>query len=844
MKILCIDGNSILNRAFYGIKLLSTKDGVFTNGIYGFLNILLKLCDSTNPEAVAIAFDVRGKNFRHEMFCDYKANRKGMPQELAVQMPILQELLTSLGYNIIKKEGFEADDVLGTLSKLATQNGDNCFIATGDRDSLQLINDNTTVLLITTKQGTEAVDEKAVLEKYGVLPNALIDVKALMGDSSDNVPGVAGVGEKTALDLIQKFKDLDGVYQNIESDEIKKGVKQKLSDNKDMAYLSRELVTINRDVPIENDLSKFIPTEKDEDKVTEILTKLEMFSMLARFSISSDVKKITDEQKSQQNLAVVTVQKATEQDVENFKKPVVFENDGVFYAVEKSGTFSLDDKTIDQVLQKKDLELVVYDAKKIYNKAFEIGTVCDNIVFDIKLAAYLLNPLSNDYSLQKLATEYGADNEFLCEQLEFAGKLCRLYKNLETLVVQQDMKKLLDEIELPLSKVLCDMENEGFLVDTNGIVAFGEQLTELSKTEKNAVFEIAGEQFNLNSPKQLGEILYNKLKINPGKKTKTGFSTNAETLEALRSENPIVEHILKYRSYQKLNSTYVEGLVKAADENGRIHTEFKQTETRTGRISSRDPNLQNIPVRTELGSRMRSFFVAKEGYLLLDADYSQIELRVLSSISDDVKMQSAFKDDRDIHTETASEVFKLPRDMINADLRRKAKAVNFGIVYGMGAFSLSKDINVSVAEASRYIDGYLETYSGVKAYLDGAINFAKKEGYVTTLFGRRRNIPEIQSSNKMIVASGKRLAMNTPIQGTAADIIKIAMIRVANELSAQNLDAKLILQVHDELIVEASASDSEKAAQILKQEMETAANCLSVPVEVEVSSGKTWFEAK
>ncbi len=818
---------------------------MFTNGIYGFLNILLKLTDKIEPDAVAIAFDVRGKNFRHEMYSEYKANRKGMPQELADQMPVLQELLTALGYNLVMMKGFEADDVLGTLAKLSKQSGDICYIATGDRDSLQLVDSDVFVLLTTTKQGagdTETIDTEKVLEKYGVSPKALIDVKALMGDSSDNVPGVSGVGEKTALSLISKFETLDGVYQNIEDTAIKPGTRQKLVAEKDIAYLSKKLVTIDCDVPINAELSEFVPKQKDEKKSIDILSRLEMFSLIERFGLSSQgvVLKTT----TQKKLDNVTLRPATESDIEQLKQPLLYKQEDMFIAVEQQNVFSLEDEQLKALFERQDIELVVYDAKLFYHKAIELNALSPNIKFDILLAAYVLNPLSNDYSILKLSTEYRTEDGFLCEGFEASSRILNLYKKLEQLVVEQDMKKLLDEIELPLAKVLCDMESEGFLVDTDGIAKFGEQLTKMQDDERAAVFDIAGEEFNLNSPKQLAEILFNKLKINPGKKTKTGFSTNAETLEALRAENPIVEHILSYRSYQKLNSTYVEGLIKAADQNGRIHTEFKQTETRTGRISSRDPNLQNIPIRTELGSRMREYFVAKEGYTLLDADYSQIELRVLASISDDQKMQSAFKDDRDIHTETASEVFKLPRDMINADLRRKAKAVNFGIVYGMGAFSLSKDISVSVAEASRYIEGYLETYSGVKLYLENAIDFAKKEGYVSTLFGRRRNIPELQSSNKMIQASGKRLAMNTPIQGTAADIIKIAMIRVANELEKSGLEAKLILQVHDELIVEASKQHQQQAASILKNEMEQAAKCLSVPIEVEVKGGDTWFLAK
>lgn len=845
MKLLCIDGNSVLNRAFYGIKLLTTRDGRYTNAVYGFMNIFLKLIAELAPDAVAVAFDMRGGTFRNELYSGYKANRKGMPEELAQQLPVLQELLGYLGYSVVTAKGFEADDLLGTFSLEAKREGARCFIATGDRDSLQLVDDGTTVLLTTTKFGrgeTEMIDPARVMELYGVEPIQLIEVKALMGDSSDNVPGVAGVGEKTALSLIQSFKDLDGVYENLADASIKPGVRDKLTRDKDMAYLSRRLVTIKRDVPVDASLENYRKTEGEPEKAAALLGELEMHSIVERLGLKVSAEAPAKEKRTEQP-ETVQVSDAAAGDIEGQSELFLLSTQDGFFAVSGMRVLRLGRDALRAVLSRKDARLCCFDSKGLYHTARALGADAPSFAFDLELAAYLLNPAASDYSIERLAAEYAVRPAFCCEALPEAGLAMPLCEKLGRLLDESGMTKLLCDIELPLARVLADMEEEGFLVDTKGIREFGAELEKAIETEKKEVFRIADGEFNLNSPKQLGHVLFEKLGIRAGKKTKSGFSTDAETLESLRADNPIVEHILSYRTYQKLQSTYVEGLLKAAGPDGRVHTVFKQTETRTGRISSTEPNLQNIPVRTDLGSRMRRFFEAGEGRVLLDADYSQIELRVLAAISDDKHMKAAFAEGEDIHTATASQIFKLPRTMVTPLLRRRAKAVNFGIVYGIGAFSLAKNTGVSVQEASKYIADYLDTYSGIRNYLEKTVEDAKNRGFVTTLFGRRRMLPDLQSSNKQVQALGKRLAMNTPIQGTAADIIKLAMIRVSERLKNEKLDAKLILQVHDELIVESSEQDAKKAAAALKEEMENAA-MLSVALEVEVGEGKTWYDAK
>ena len=840
MKLLCIDGNSVANRAFYGIKLLSTRDGRYTNAIYGFLNIFLKLLDDYKPDAVAAAFDLRAKTFRHEMYKEYKGTRKAMPEELAQQMPVLRQLLADLGYRVVTCEGYEADDILGTLAAACEKDGDECLIATGDRDSLQLIDTGATVLLTTTHFGRgelSVMDKAAVETQYGVSPNQLIDVKALMGDSSDNVPGVAGVGEKTALALISRFGSLDGVYENIDSPEIKSGVREKLKNDRDSAYLSKKLVTISAEVPVDRDTNNYKKSAGDPHKAAETLRELEMHSVADRLGLSSAV---AAEKKEQEQL---TASAPGTDELKAAEKLYIVPSESGFAATDGEKAYLLDKTALKAALSNEKTKKSCYDAKALWHFALGAGTEPNGLAFDVKLAAYLLNPSASGYEPERLAAEYRVECPAECGQLPGLMALPALDEKLSSLLQDEGMTALLRDIELPLSGVLAKMENEGFLVDTAGIAKFGEELTEEINGELNEIYTLVGREFNLNSPKQLGEALFVTLGLPVVKKKKSGYSTDAETLEKLRGAHPVIDHILAYRSYQKLNSTYVQGLLRAADAGGRVHTVFNQTETRTGRISSTDPNLQNIPVRTELGGRLRRFFVAGEGNVLLDADYSQIELRVLAHMSGDEKMIAAFTGDKDIHTETASQIFRVAPQDVTPLLRRKAKAVNFGIVYGIGAFSLAKNTGVSVAEADKYIKDYLATYSGVHRYLEETVENAVKEGYVTTMYGRRRALPELANSNKGIQALGKRLAMNTPIQGTAADIIKIAMIRVQERLEKEKLDARLILQVHDELIVEASEKDADRAAMALEEEMENAA-LLSAPLVAEVGRGRCWYDAK
>lgn len=847
MKLLCLDGNSILNRAFYAIKLLTTKDGRYTNAIHGFMSVFVKLIDKYQPDAVAIAFDERAKTFRHKMYDGYKATRKGMPEELASQMPVLKELLTLLGYTYVTAAGYEADDILGTFAESCKKRGDICLIATGDRDSLQLVSDATTVLLTTTKAGhgeTDEITPAVFAERYnGLEPKQLIELKALMGDSSDNIPGVAGVGEKTALDLISRFASLEGVYENIEDESIKTGVRAKLEKDKETAYLSRVLATINDEVPIDTDPASYVKAAGEPQKAAALLGSLEMHTMVSRLKLgdlpATAVAPAAEEKKKE--LKTVEITDGVFAELKKLDKIFLLEREGVFYSSFGENGWRLDKATLEEIL-KDDIPKYFFDVKKFWHAALEGGYEIKNAVFDLKLAAYLLSPASAGYEPSALAAEYSTEKSFECDvdALSYIEPLCGITANM---LEKQGMRKLHDEIELPFSRVLAEMETAGFAVDKDGIGEFGRELIALIEKKQEEIYSLAGKKFNINSPKQLGEVLFDDLGLPALKMNKSGYATDAETLDKLSESHPIINKILNYRTYQKLNSTYVEGLMKAVDTSGRIHTEFMQTETRTGRISSREPNLQNIPVRTELGARFRKYFVAPAGRVLCDADYSQIELRVLASISDDKLMSEAFLQDRDIHTETASEIFKVPREQVSSELRRRAKAVNFGIVYGIGAFSLAKDVGVSVSEAKQYIEDYLATYSGVAGYLKKTVEQATRDGFVTTAYGRRRVLPELLSSNKNLQALGKRLAMNTPIQGTAADIIKIAMIKVSERVRAEKLDARLVLQVHDELIIEASEKDGKRAATVLKEEMERAAN-LTTPLAVDVGTGATWSEAK
>lgn len=845
MKMLVIDGNSIINRAFYGIRLLSNKNGVFTNAVTGFLNIYLKELDIVKPDCVAAAFDMRAKTFRHKAVSSYKANRKGMPDELAMQLPLVKELISALGVSVIECEGYEADDILGTLSEMCRKNGDECVVLTGDRDSLQLINDHVMVRLVTNKE-TICYDEKLFIENYGFEPIHLIDLKALMGDSSDNISGVPGIGEKTASTLIQKYKTIENLYSSIEEAGLSKGVLNKLLTGEEAARESKWLATICKEAPVSVEVSDYLDRPEDRKAVGKLLTELEMFKMLDRLGISPVANDEPDEEEYMQpELPVRPEEKElSEQDILKFEESYfIFDTDNGSVKILSGGKIfkSSSEELIKNYLGSRGMKYT-FDAKKSYKYAFERGVrVCD-VVFDAQIAAYLLDPLLNEYDIDKLCALYriqfdseDADSDIICLEL-----LC---KKLSTEIKNKEMDKLLYETELPLTEVLASMETEGICVDVPGVKKFGEMLSERIEKSQKDIFEAVGEEFNISSPKQLGHILFEVMGLPAKKKTKSGYSTNADVLEELRPMSPVIDMILEYRQLSKLRSTYVDGLLKTVSSDGKIHTVFKQTETRTGRISSTEPNMQNIPVRTELGKEMRKFFRASEGKILLDADYSQIELRIMAHMCDDKNMQKAFTDGADIHTSTAAQVFGMPEEMVTSQMRSAAKAVNFGIIYGIGAFSLSKDINVTVPQAKKYIENYLGKYPNVKKFMDETISSAEETGYVKTMFGRQRPVPELRASNKMVQAAGRRIAINTPVQGTAADIIKIAMVRVFRRLEKENLNARLILQVHDELIVETDLASADKAAACLEEEMKNAV-MLSIPLTADVQRGETWYDAK
>ena len=853
MKLLVLDGNSIINRAFYGIKLLTTKDGRYTNAIYGFMNIFYKLCDELHPDSVAFAFDLKAPTFRHKMYDEYKAGRKPMPPELAEQMPVLKDLLRALGYKIVTKEGYEADDILGTLA-FSCKEGDECYIATGDRDSLQLVGDNVKVLLASTKMGrpeTNIYDVKRIKDDYGVTPHQLIDIKALMGDSSDNIPGVSGVGQKTAQSLISELGSIQNIYDNIDTIDIRETLRNKLKNDKDSAFMSYKLGEICKSVPIETDYSFYVPDEGDKGEALSILRSLEMYKLIDNIglnTVSYDAKpeNTTVKEYKRVNSLNAFLLKANKLYFVYSVKDGRFESLAACNGDDICEVNTENDSEVEafiNILEDENTEKYTFNIKPLYAYAFSHGFEIKNVKMDLMLAAYLLNPSAKDYDIEKLAAEYNVYYEADGGFSALSETVYPLTVKLSALLEERDQTELLSNIELPLAEVLASMEKIGVKVDKSGIEAFGDMLGERIKGLQSRIYELAGEEFNINSPKQLGEILFVKLAIPTKKKTKSGFSTNAEVLEKLADEYEIVKFILEYRTYTKLKSTYCDGLLKEIAADGRIHSTFNQTETRTGRISSTEPNLQNIPVRTELGREMRKFFIADDGKVLVDADYSQIELRVLSDIADDKAMIDAFNNGDDIHAITASQVFKMPLQMVTPLMRSRAKAVNFGIVYGIGAFSLAKDIGVSRAEADRYIKDYLHHYSGVDRYMNEVVEEAKKNGYVKTLFGRRRYLPELSSSNGMLRAFGERVARNMPIQGTAADIIKIAMIRVYTRLKEENLNARLILQIHDELIVEAPENEKTKAELIVKEEMENACK-MKVLLKSDAHSGESWYDAK
>lgn len=834
MKLLLIDGNSIMNRAFYGIRTLTSPKGVPTNALTGFMNIYLKLLKEEQPDRICAAFDLKAPTFRHKLYTEYKGTRHAMPDELAAQMPLIKDILRAMGVAIAEKEGYEADDIIGTLSRAAYEQGAECVIMTGDRDSFQLVNDKVTVRLASTKEDVYYTPEK-INEVYGVSPREMLEVKALMGDSSDNIPGVAGIGEKTALGLIQKYHNIQYIFDNLSQLDIAKGVRAKLENGKESAELSRILGEICLTAPVSENFDDYEVKNGDRSAVVGILQELGMNSAIKKLGLDG-VKGTKTEIKASPKPANTTAPKTEiKADTTPYDKDAL----NVLVLNGEIAAFR-DTKRVDGDLKpilESEEPIHTDNAKAFYTKCILKGIEPKNVTFDMTLAAYLLDVNASSYDMERLCAKYSIE----LDSNEPVKALILLNKALYSDICSQGMLKVLREIELPLSEVLASMEHEGIALDSEGLAKFGEEiLPKIAELEKQ-VCDIAGHEFNLGSPKQLSVVLYEELGLPAGKKRKTGYSTDSETLEELIDKSPIIKPILEYRKLTKLYNTYVKGLQNAVSEDGRMYTTFKQTETRTGRISSAEPNIQNIPVRTELGRNFRKFLIAEEGKVLCDADYSQIELRVLASLSNDKVMIETFKEGRDIHAETAESVFRKTAGQSDPDLRRKAKAVNFGIVYGIGAFSLAKDIGTTVGDAKRYIDDYLAHFSGVKHYMDTNTQSAEKDGYAVTMFGRRRFIPEILSTNKVVKALGKRIAMNTPIQGSAADIIKIAMIRVYRRLKKELPQAKLILQVHDELIVEAPEESAQQALNILKEEMQSAVT-LSVPLLVDAKCGKTWFE--
>ena len=853
-RLLAIDGNSIVNRAFYGVKALTTKDGRYTNAIVGFLNILARLREQTQADHIAVAFDVHAPTFRHEMYDAYKAGRKGMPDELREQMGPLKDILRAMGLTLVEQAGFEADDILGTLSRAAANAGDECFVATGDRDSLQLVGERVTVLLATTKMGhpeTVVFDIAAIKEKYGLTPDQLIDLKALQGDTSDNIPGVPGVGEKTALDLMQRFGALDTIYEQLETLDIRDSLRAKLANGRESAYISKKLGTICREAPIDTDKAHYAIGDMRRAELARLLQGLELFKWMEKLGLTDEP--IPNAQAAVELPALTVEGNEAAADIiaiarETGKLDVLAQVEGdeisalavaVVGKLARIDRLTFDFEDLIDLLTDPAIKKRTHDSKPLYAALLAQGLTPAGFALDTALAAYLLNPLSSDYSLTRLMQEYAIPAPSDEPLIGFAALADRLAAQVE----EQGMTSLLTEVEQPLAEVLASMENVGCFVDREGIAAFGRELTARIATLQNDIWQAVGYEFNLNSPKQLGKALFEDLGLPAGKKTKSGYSTNAEVLEKLRTQHPVVEKLLEYRTLTKLNGTYCEGLLKVITPDGRIHSVFNQTETRTGRISSSEPNLQNIPVRSELGRQMRRFFLAGEGWELCDADYSQIELRVLAHMADEPTMIEAFNTGEDIHRSTAAQVFGVSPDTVTPEMRSSAKAVNFGIIYGIGAHSLSEDIGVSYGQAKEYIENYLRHFSKVDAFMRRLIDDATEKGYGETLFARRRPLPELKAGNAMTRHFGERVARNMPIQGTAADIIKIAMVRVYRRLQAEGMRARLILQIHDELMVEAPPEEAERAAALLKEEMEAAAS-LRVKLEVDVHRGRTWYDAK
>ena len=886
MKLMVLDGNSIINRAFYGVRPLTTREGLHTNALFGFVNILQRFLDGEQPDAVCVAFDRHEPTFRHEADEQYKANRHGMPEELHQQMPILKEILAAMHIPCYDMAGYEADDLIGTISRRCEAANWDCVIVTGDRDALQLITDRTCVMLVSSKAGqtvTHHMDEAAFREKYGFAPQSLIDLKALMGDSSDNIRGVAGIGEKTATDLICRYETIDKLYAALPHIEAKPAVINKLTAGEDSARRSYFLAAIVTDAPLdfrpEDALCKPWSAE-----LYNIFLRLEFTKFIERYHLTPPAERLAAAIEEEDSSYTVTVETpTTDADAARLLKLwrkcdtvalyalpdlsvlcvecEVDEEHGLT-AILRPDLFTGDWDALLRALFSGDIAKVSHNVKDLHRALLQQGITGEGILFDTALAAYLLDATAGGYDLDRLFMAYcGAElpapahlaagafsplgenpkaDAALCS---YTAAIAALYEILPAKLDALGLTALHDEMELPLCPVLAEMELHGFKVDTAALRDFGVTLRQRMEALEQEIYSLAGEEFNINSPKQLGVILFDNLQLPHGKKTKTGWSTNADILNKLRTEHPVVAHVLEYRHLAKLNSTYAEGLLKAVDSDDRIRTRFQMTVTATGRLSSAEPNLQNIPTRTEVGREIRRLFIPEKGNVLVDADYSQIELRLLAHIADDKEMQQAFLSGRDFHTVTAAKVFHVEESAVTPAMRSRAKAVNFGIIYGMSAFSLSQDINVSVAEAKDYIDRYFETYGAVRAYMDAVVAQGKERGYVATQYGRRRAVPELRSSNHIQRGFGERVALNMPIQGTAADVIKLAMVRVHDALKKENLAARLIMQVHDELIVECPEAEAETVAALLRREMEAVAS-FAVPLIAEAHAGENWLSAK
>ncbi len=889
MKRMVIDGNSIVNRAFYGVRLLSTRDGLYTNAVFGFLNILQKLLDEETPDALCVTFDLKAPTFRHLAYEGYKAQRKGMPDELAMQMPVLKDVLDAMNISRYELEGWEADDLIGTIAARDTAAGWETVIVTGDKDSLQLITDSARVKLVTTRMGqttTRDMTPEAFQADYGFAPIHMIDLKALMGDTSDNIPGVTGIGEKTAMDLIQRYHSVEAIYSALDSGTLdaKPGVLKKLDAGREQARMSYDLATIHCDAPLDFDPAQDLRQPVNGPALYELFLRLEFTKLIDKMGLkpgpaggsvapepdpvtgtcTSEV--VTDRPRMEALLALwktldqVNVLALPDLNVVavEWRASDAESHAALFFA----DRLDCHNDFLTHFFGAADIRKVSHNVKDLMRALLEEGIQPAGFVFDTALAAYLLSPTDGSYDLEKLGVsyfnqEFPKAKDYLSEDAfgplaDPAGPTAALLSHCSLIGALHDvlapkldelgMRKLYEEVELPLCPVLAEIEQKGFLVDAKALRAFGDRLSAGITEAQNAIYDLAGEEFNINSTKQLGVLLFEKLGLPPMKKTKTGYSTNAEVLEKLRGQHPIIDLILEYRQLTKLNSTYVEGLTKVIAPDGRIHTSFQNTVTATGRLSSMEPNLQNIPVRTPLGAEMRNMFVAGPGNVLVDADYSQIELRLLAHIADDKEMQKAFLTGVDIHTVTASQVFGVPVEEVTKQMRSSAKAVNFGIVYGISQFSLSQDIGVSVAEAKDYMDRYFAHYAGVRAYMTDIVAKAKADGYVSTLLGRRRWLPELKSSNYNLRSFGERVALNMPIQGTAADLIKLAMVRVQERLKAEGLQGRLVLQVHDELIVECPEGEAKQVKALLTEEMEGVAQ-LSVPLTAEAHAGHSWADA-